>query len=86
MLDAVPTRTDMDAPIPVELPTNLKFSQLSGFSNSRTGGVAELNPEPPPFVIVTDVTIPADTFALPIVTMPELPRALTSIFVCNPTR
>ena len=54
---------------------------MSGCSNSRTGGVAELNPDPPPFVMVTDVTIPADTFAVPIVTIPELPRALTKILV-----
>ena len=36
-------------------------------------------------MIVTDVTIPADTFALPIVTIPELPTALTRILVCIPT-
>ena len=56
------------------------------FQTQELEGVAELNPEPPPFVMVTDVTIPADTFALPMVTIPELPRALTSMFVCSPTR
>ena len=54
---------------------------MSGFSNSRVGGVAELNPDPPPLVMVTDVTRPALTFAFPIVTIPELPRALTKILV-----
>ena len=45
-----------------------------------------MNPDPPPLIIVTDVTNPADTFALPIVTIPELPIALTKMFVWSPTR
>ena len=37
-------------------------------------------------MIVTDVTRPELTFALPIVVTPELVTALTRILVCNPTR
>ena len=37
-------------------------------------------------MIVTEVTKPAVTFALPIVVTPELVTALTRILVCNPTR
>ena len=81
ILDPAPTTTEIDAPTPVALPVNLIFSQLSGGSNCKDGGEAELNPEPPPLVIVTEVTIPAVTLAVPIVTIPELPIALTIIFV-----
>ena len=35
--------------------------------------------------MVTEVTIPASTLAVPISTIPELPIALTVIFVWSPT-
>ena len=54
---------------------------MRGGSNSSVGGVAEVNPDPPPLMIVTEVTRPADTFARPTVTIPEEPIALTRILV-----